>query len=88
MGFITFFSIDPVLGNDRRISKYTTVVTEYRLRKQACFYGNEREQQQRMETAVRREGGWCEMAASLGVSPWSWLVNYWIVEAYVAVRSW
>jgi hypothetical protein len=31
-----------------------------------------------LETAVRRAGGWCEMAASLGGSQWSgvsWLVS-------------
>jgi hypothetical protein len=39
---LTFISwhVGPLLGNDREISKYTTDVTEYRLRKQTCSYGN------------------------------------------------
>jgi hypothetical protein len=28
----------PLLGNDCEISKYTTVVAKYRLRKEACFH--------------------------------------------------
>lgn len=37
-----------VLCNDRQTKKYTLAVTEQRLRKQACFYYNERVQQQRI----------------------------------------
>jgi hypothetical protein len=32
--------IDPLLGNDRGISKYTTAVTGQQLRKQTCSHGN------------------------------------------------
>jgi hypothetical protein len=39
--------VDPLLGNDREINKYTTAVTEQRLRKQACLHGNKYKQQQR-----------------------------------------
>jgi ABC-type cobalt transport system substrate-binding protein len=32
--------VDPLLGSDSELSKYTTAVTEYWLRKQACFHSN------------------------------------------------
>jgi hypothetical protein len=31
--------------------------------------------EERLKTAVRRVGGWCEMAASLGFSGWNELVD-------------
>jgi hypothetical protein len=49
--------IDPLLGNDRKKSNYKTVIAKWWLRKQACFHGKERTQQQWRSTfyAVRTE---------------------------------
>jgi hypothetical protein len=47
----------PLLGNDLKTSKYTTAVTEQRLRKQAHLHGNNWKQQQRNSVlyAIRAE---------------------------------
>jgi hypothetical protein len=44
--------VDPLLGNDRETNNYTTAVTR----------------RQGLRWAVKRVGGWCEMAAGLEVS--------------------
>jgi hypothetical protein len=33
--------VDPLLEDDREVRKYTTAVTEQRLRKQACFHSKD-----------------------------------------------
>jgi hypothetical protein len=43
----TMRHVDPLLANDSEISSYTTAVTEYRLRKEACLHGNNLKQQHR-----------------------------------------
>jgi hypothetical protein len=43
--YISYIVADTVLGNDRELSKYTTAVSTWRLRKQACFHGNWTQQQ-------------------------------------------
>jgi hypothetical protein len=37
--------VDSLLGNDRKISNYTTAIAKEQYRKQACFHGNKRIQQ-------------------------------------------
>jgi hypothetical protein len=49
--------LDPLLGNDREISRYVTAVTEQRLRKHSCLHGKTWKSQQRkcVFCAVRAE---------------------------------
>jgi hypothetical protein len=46
-----------LMGNGRDISKYTTAVTQWRIRKQICMHGNNWKQQQKIGVfcAVRAE---------------------------------
>jgi hypothetical protein len=55
--FNILWHVDPLLGNDYEISKYTTAVTNQQLCKQACFHGNNWIQQQRngVFCAIRAE---------------------------------
>jgi hypothetical protein len=39
-------ALNTLLGNDRETSNYTTATDKQRIRKKACFHGNERTQQQ------------------------------------------